>query len=1127
MNCPACHFENPHGTRFCGNCASPLHGTTSCPACRFENPPGFKFCGECGELLVAPARDASPRAPREYTPKHLADKILRSRSALEGERKQVTVLFADVKGSMTLAEQVDPEEWHAVLDRFFQILADGVHRFEGTVNQYTGDGIMALFGAPIAHEDHAQRACYAALVLGQELQRYSRELRLARGMDFAVRMGINSGEVVVGRIGDDMRMDYTAQGHTVGLAQRLEQLAEPGRIYLCEATEALVRGYFELEDLGLVRLAGVREPVRVAELQGVGPLRTRLDASRARGLSHFVGRSEEMQSLETVLERAQQGSPQVVGIVAEAGAGKSRLCFEFLEHCRARGIVTYEAHGISHGKATPLAPILELYRNYFGIQDEDDARSAREKIAGRMVLLDEALREDLPLVFDFMGVPDPARPVPRMGPEARQRQLFAVMRRIVRLGNRDQPSVTLLEDLHWFDGASDTFLEAFVDAVQQTHGLLIVNFRPEYQGAWMRKSYYQQLSLLPLGPAATRELLNALLGSDPSLAGLAQRIHEQTAGNPFFIEEVVQDLLESEQLEGTRGAYRLTDPVTEIRVPESVQSLLAARIDRLEEREKRVLQTASVLGKTFAWGLLQRVADLPESELRQDLERLTAGEFLYEASIYPEPEYAFKHPLTQEVAYHSQLGAHRQRIHAAVARELFALHGSEPGEVAPLVAYHWERADETLEAARWHRRAAEWIGVTNAAEAVRHWDRVRSLAQREPNAPELAELTTLSCIQRMTIGFRLGNFEDEAQAIFEEGKRSVERSGSKRDHALLEYAISLPRFALGDLEGALRHAREAARLIQETDDPYLQAILPAMVSVPLLDLGETEEAKAILEEIFQTTRNDLQAGIDLWGSSSHIFTTHYLARVETICGDLHRARELLGRAVELARSHDDLENECWALSAEDELAELSGDLERGLQSGRQAVQLAERLGNPFAQLLAGRSLAASLLQAGKNEEAVEISERILGLARERRTALGLEPIVLTVLAEAQRAVGRAAEAQRTARQSLELAKRIGSPPSEGRAHLALARVALAGSGAENAEQARSALATAEAICTRTGTRNRRALVHLERARLAEQENDVATQLAELRRALDLFQTMNASLRVREVQALIAAADDTR
>src|SRR6266542_720902 len=390
---------------------------------------------------------------------------------------------------MDLAEQVDPEEWHKIMDRFFAILSEGVHRFEGTINQFTGDGIMALFGAPIAHEDHARRACFTALHLQKELRRYAEELRLKRAVSFSVRIGLNSGEVVVGKIGDDLRMDYTAQGHTVGLAARMEQIAEPGRIYAAEKTAELVRGFFQLRDLGTSELKGVSRPVRIYELEGTGPLRTAFDVRRARGLSRFVGRAGEMASLEAALSRALEGSGQVVGVVAEAGVGKSRLCFEFVERSRACGVAIYQARGLAHGKAIPFLPVLEILREYFGITEREGDRAAREKIAGRLLLLDREFEEVLPLVFDFLGVTDPERPPPpAMGPEERQAELFRFLKRLVHAHTRREPMIIVLEDLHWWDPGSLAFAENQAEVVAGARELMLVNFRPEYHAAWMQKS---------------------------------------------------------------------------------------------------------------------------------------------------------------------------------------------------------------------------------------------------------------------------------------------------------------------------------------------------------------------------------------------------------------------------------------------------------------------------------------------------------------------------------------------------------------------------------------------------------------------------------------------------------------
>jgi predicted ATPase len=465
-------------------------------------------------------------------------------------------------------------------------------------------------------------------------------------------MGLNSGEVVVGKIGDDLRMDYTALGHTANLAARMEQIAEPGRIYVAEATAQMCQGFFALRDLGRHEVKGLSQPVGVFELEGVGRMRTRLDVSRARGFTKFVGRQSDMAALEAALERAIEGNAQVIGVVAEAGTGKSRLCYEFGERCRARGIVVYEAHGLSHTKLVPFHPILEMLRSVFRITEQDGNEAAREKIAGRMLLLDETLAESLRLVFEFLGVPDPERPSLPLGPEARQRQLIDLIRRLARARSAREPAVLMFEDLHWFDGASEDYVESVVvEIAPGNRTLVLLNFRPEYHATWMQRSYYQQLPLLPLSLDAINELFADLLGSDPSLRRLREVIQDRTGGNPFFIEEIVQSLVETGAVVGSRSMYRLATPVEAVGLPATVESVLAARIDRLPEREKLVLQTASVIGKTFAEPILQRVADLGDGELPAALHALTRAEFLYQESLYPEAEYTFKHPLTQEVAY--------------------------------------------------------------------------------------------------------------------------------------------------------------------------------------------------------------------------------------------------------------------------------------------------------------------------------------------------------------------------------------------------------------------------------------------------------------------------------------------
>jgi predicted ATPase len=545
-------------------------------------------------------------------------------------------------------------------------------------------------------------------------------------------------------------MDYTALGHTAGLAARMEQIAEPGKVYLTEHTAKLVEGLLQLQDLGKLTVKGVKEPLGVYELQGIGRLHSRIEVSRARGFSKFVGRERDMAVLDDALERALAGSAQVVGIVADPGVGKSRLSYEFVERLRARGIPIFAGHGVPHGKSIPFLPVLEVMRDYFAIKEGDSDETVRDKVAGRSLRLDRELDDALPFLYEFLGVPDPQHPAPQMEPEAKQRKIFAYLRRLTHAHSRREPAVFLLEDLHWFDGASEAFVENGIEALPGTRILMLVNFRPEYHAGWMQKSYYQQLPLLPLGPEAISELLQDLLGKDPSLAGLADRIRKRTGGNPFFIEESVQALAEGGSLIGARGAYRLVRPVAELTLPGTIQAVLAARIDRLGEREKHLLQTAAVIGKEFPEPVLRWVGELSASDLDASLAKLIGAEFIYERVLYPELEYTFKHALTQEVAYNSLLVERRQALHERTAEAIQALFGGPLEEHWSELAHHYSHSRNTEKAIEYSRLAGERAVKGSAnVEAISHLTTALRLLETLPDTPERAQ-------QELTLQVSLG-----------------------------------------------------------------------------------------------------------------------------------------------------------------------------------------------------------------------------------------------------------------------------------------------------------------------------------------------------------------------------------
>ncbi len=1114
MECPSCKRENPSGSRFCLGCGSPL--ARSCTGCGQELPPDAAFCNSCGEPIQAVTqpprvREAPELDPRAYTPKHLADKILQSKSALEGERKQVTVLFADVKGSMELAESLDPEEWHALLDRFFQILTDGVHRFEGMVNQYTGDGIMALFGAPIAHEDHAQRACYAALHLRGALRGYADELRRSRGISFSTRIGLNSGEVVVGKIGDDLRMDYTAQGHTVGLAQRMEQLAEPGQVFLTGNTATLVRGYFDLRDLGEFELKGASAAIPVSALEGVGEMRTRLEVSRARGFSRFVGRAAELAALERALERARSGERVVVGIVGEAGVGKSRLAHEFLEAARTDDMRIGTAHCVSHGRQTPLLPWVEAMRSYFGIVDRDPDEVAREKVGGRMLRLDPALATDVPLMLDLLGVPDPRQPIAAMEPEEYQQRLVEVLARLSDRRSAVEPAIFFWEDMHWVDRASESVITALLPA-GGGRSLSLITFRPEYQWPLASDSSYEQLVVRPLSDADVDELLEDLLGAELARCPLARRIRERAGGTPFFAEELVQSLAEVGVLEGQRGDYRLAGPEDTITLPASVQAVLAARIDRLPEREKHVLQAASVIGRAFPVQLLREIVELPDADLDPALSALCDAELLYQQALYPEAEYTFKHPLTQEVAYHSQLTERRSRQHRALARALDALHAASPGERAALIAHHFENAGEDLEAARWHRRAAAWLAARNRIEQTHHLHRVLSLLEDQPENEQALAWGLAARASLIRAGINTGMDEAEGDRLFEEARRLAERIEDRTALVMLYAVAGVFKGVHGDPVTALERCQEALRLAEGIGDEAVELVLRASAAGGYAGVGRLVDGLRFTERSLEQLPRDDDLGARLSGFSPRLMLRAwrgwFLGRVGRLAESEDEIRAVLEAVRDPSRDREVL-YECHTTLVY--IAWLRGDRAGATSAAREAARIGERL---YVRTREIYSLREALLA----ERWAEAVAHIEG-SPDRHREVGLGEFD-ELASEAYLRHGEQGQARTHAERALQLAETRRSATLRAGGLLALARVELS-TGA--ADRARELLDEALRCADEAHAGARVPFIKYARAEAARALGDDTARARELREAHRLFIEMGATGHAEQVARELGGA----
>jgi class 3 adenylate cyclase/tetratricopeptide (TPR) repeat protein len=702
----------------------------------------------------------SSQPPSAYTPLHLAERIRAEQAALEargsadGERKTITALFADLKGSTALIEGLDPEEARAIIDPALQLMMDAVHQYDGYVAQALGDGIFALFGAPLAHEDHPQRALYAALRMQESMHRYADTLRAKGYPPLLMRVGINTGEVVLRSIRkDDLHADYVPVGHSTNLAARMEQLATPGSIVVSAYTHRLTDGYFAFKDLGATQIKGVEEPLHIYEVLGVGPLRTRLQVSVRRGLTRFVGRQSELEQLQQALEQAKAGHGQIVGTMGEPGLGKSRLFYEFVGAYGRTPLLVLEAYSVSHGKATAYLPVIELLKSYFDIQTQDDERKRREKVGGKVLMLDRSLEDTLPYLFALLGIEEQPSPLQQMDAQIRRQRTFEALKKLFLRESLNQPLVLIFEDLHWIDGETQGFLDVLSESVASARLLLLTNYRPEYRHEWGGKTYYTQLRLAPFGKAEAEEFLTALLGESVGATGrsplhaLKQLILEKTQGTPFFMEEIVQELIEQEVLvRDAVGAHSCAPLPTELHIPPTVQGILVARIDRLAPDEKALLQQLAVIGRQFPMSLIRQVLTQSEADLYRLLASLQRKEFLYEQPAFPESEYIFKHALTQEVAYGTVLQEQRKALHEQTAQAIEALFHDRLEEHYDELARHYSRGGNTEKAIEYLELAGKQAVQQSAnAEAIAHLTAALDLLSTLPASAERAkqELTLL------------------------------------------------------------------------------------------------------------------------------------------------------------------------------------------------------------------------------------------------------------------------------------------------------------------------------------------------------------------------------------------------
>ena len=1090
----------------------------TCPSCAEQNRPGARFCDGCGaKLIAATAPAAQAGAPRAYTPPHLAERILRSRSALEGERKQVTVLFADVRESMQLADSLGIEVWHATLDRLFQVLADAVHRFDGTINQYTGDGVMALFGAPLALEDHAERACACALALREPLRQLAHELRRTHGSDLAVRIGLHSGEVVVGRIGDDLRMDYTAQGPVVGTAQRIEQLAEAGRPYLSEATARLVEGFFALEDQGELALKGVRWRMRVFALDGAGPLHSRLERARRRGFSRFVGRERELAALLDALAGARAASRRLT-IVGEAGSGKSRLCDELAARAKLARVRVVSARCVARSDL-PLVPVRELLAGLIGLRDGDEQLEARRKIAGALLLADPALAPELPGIFAFFGVADPVQSSPPAEPGSLEPQLARIAALLLETAVTREALLVSIEDVHWCDPLSEAVLVRLREQTPARGLLWLENARPGASEPLLRGAV--RMALEPLGETAIDELLDDLLGADPTLARVRSEIHERAAGNPFFVEELVLTLVEAGALLGEAGRRSLGRAVPPGALPATVQAVLAARIDRLNEPEKALLAVAAVIGRDAPEALLRELAGLDGPSFARFCGRLEEAELLLESTPAPQRVLRFKHPLTQEVAYGSQLAAPRARVHAAVARALARDAEAAPEAMAALVSHHFEAAGETVPAARWQMRAALAAEPHGGHHAAGLWRRAYDALTALPEAPETAELALEAACGVLCAGFYAmpATQLESLLELCDEALGRAERLDSSFWRAALHTHAALLTAIQRRLELCRQHSDTALAEAEQARDPELTAAIRGRLAYSdLFVRGAPETLRRIDQALAEAPDLEL-AGVRVgMRDNPRLRLLGFRASALIGTGRLAEALELFREVYARACERRQLTTEFSVLVGWAVLLRMQGEAEAALELAQKALARAQSVESPYWHNAAAVAVVHGLVVSGDWRGVL--------------TALGNFPAPMAIAAAAPLGAIRAEALCRTG--ALAEARRLlgevepallvetwSGPVSQTAWPLCLARVLLALEGPAARERVERYLDLASERTRLDESPVGAAYVSLERARLAQVLGDEAGWRRELESARSGFASGPVPILVADVDRQLA------
>jgi len=842
MKCPSCQHENPDDAKFCNECAHKLE--LICPACGKVNPLGSKFCNECAHDLSIPSEpvpkelsfDEKIEKIQKYLPKGITEKILSQRDKIEGEKKQVTVMFADMVRFTPLVEKLGPEEAYSIMDQVYEILIHKVHDYDGTVNEMTGDGIMALFGAPIALEDAPQRAIRSAYAIHMEMTRFSGSINQEKESihPLKMRIGVHTGPVVLGTLGNDLRVEFKVVGDTVNIAKRMEELAEPGATYVTEETFKLTEGLFRFESLGEKGVKGKKEPVRTYRVIGPSTRRTRFDVSAEQGLTPFTGRERELEILIDGLERVKRGRGQAFSIVAEAGIGKSRLLYEFRKTMANEDITFLEGKCLSYGQTVGYHPIIDLFKSNFDIREHDDSYQIKDKIENGLKQLDLDEDSTLPYLLDLLSVEDSGIDQTLLSPEVRKDRMVETMIRIPLKGSEIRPLILAIEDLHWIDKSSNEVLKYLFDNISGERVLLLFTYRPDFIHTWSARSYYNQLTLNRLSNRESLSMCYHLLGTANIDAALEDVILEKTEGVPFFIEEFIKSLQDLKLVEQKNNRYILTENIRKTTVPTTINDVIMARVDSLPDDVREVLQIGSVIGREFEYELIKKVSDIPQDQLLEYLSYLKDSELLYERGIFPRSIYVFKHALTREAIYDSILNKRKKILHEAIGNVIEEMYKGDKMTFCEILSHHYGESDDHTRAAEYSGLSAEKAASSGLADDAIDYTRKQLVSLEVFPQTEQIRRELINTRALLGIRYLVKDQFFEAKKVIDPVFDEAVEMGSTRSLAYI-YSIIGNYYSMivEDYPKSFEYFKNALIISSEINDPGLQGLSDFWFSIAL------------------------------------------------------------------------------------------------------------------------------------------------------------------------------------------------------------------------------------------------------------------------------------------------------